>query len=445
MSSITRKTVIVEGLPTNLSVEDIAYLFRQAGSVSRILPLTDYKGLFTGSAFVQFEEASQAISALSNLSYKEEYTVNSLNTDKARQFLIMIEQDRTVDELMEAMSPEVKQKIKSRLLMSEPGSRQQRSEYESPLRRSETRAPTTATGNATAGVPTAMYYNHNPSVLIHEPKVSCFSGIAGRDTPFGRWKLEVRCLSRDPNYSSFSVLAALRKSLRSPAADVAVRLGENATVDAILRKFESIYGTVMTGEDLLEKFYNAKQMESEDCAAWFCRLEDILYQAVEKEAVRGQEIDNMLKSRFWSGLKETRLKDTLRQTRGKLTIEEMVKEARSLEQEVNGVQKSASTESTGKVKQQAATTTIETSKLDQILKKLNDLEVEIRKNKRDLELHKQSQGTDTEKAKERKPVICYECGKEGHFAWGCRLDQPVSCGRCGKDGHITRACKPLNQ
>ena len=429
MSSLTRSVVIVSGLPTDLGVEDIAYLFRRSGSISQILPLTDSQGLFTGSAFVQFKEASHAISAVSKLSYEDEYTVNLLNTDQARQFMLLSEQERTVDELMQAMTPDVKLKIKSWLLMSEV---QQRSEYEStPSQRSETRTPITPTGNATSAVPISMHYSNKPSVLIQEPKVSCFSGVAGRDTPFGRWRLEIRCLSRDPSYSRYSVLTAVRKSLRSPAADVAARLGEQATVETILHKFESIYGTVLTGEDLLEKFYSAKQMENEDCATWCCRIEDLIYQALELEAVNAQEIDNMLKSRFWSGLRETRIKDALRQIRSKLTIEEMVKEARSLEQEVNVVHKGINT---AKVKQQAATTAIDTSKLDQILKKLNELEVEVKKNQQELELYKQTQVNECGN----------ECGKEGHVAWGCRLDQPVTCGRCGKDGHIAYACRPLN-
>ena len=250
----------------------------------------------------------------------------------------------------------------------------------------------------------------------------------------------VTSLSRDPSYSGYSVLTAVRKSLRGPAADVAARLGEQATVETILHTFESIYGTVLTGEDLLEKFYNAKQMENEDCATWCCRIEDLIYQALELEAVNAQEVENMLKSRFWSGLRETRIKDALRQIRSKLTIEELVKEARSLEQEVSVMHKGINT---AKVKQQAATA-IDTSKLDQILKKLNELEVEVKKNQKELELYKQIQVKAAEKVRESKPVICYECGKEGHVAWGCRLDQPVTCGRCGKDGHIAYACRPLN-
>ena len=44
--------------------------------------------------------------------------------------------------------------------------------------------------------------------------------------------------------------------------------------------------------------------ENEDCAMWCCRLEELIYQAMEKEAVHEEKIGNMLRNRFWSGLRE---------------------------------------------------------------------------------------------------------------------------------------------
>lgn len=51
-------------------------------------------------------------------------------------------------------------------------------------------------------------------------------------------------------------------------------LGPNATVDKIMYKLDSIYGTVEEKETLMANFYSAKQQESEDISALGCRLED---------------------------------------------------------------------------------------------------------------------------------------------------------------------------
>ena len=94
-----------------------------------------------------------------------------------------------------------------------------------------------------------------PNVIEQEPpKLSVFSGLPGKDASFGRWKYEVACLQPDRSLSENNVLSAIRGSLRSPAADVITHLDQNATLQTLLGKLESVYGTVLSGQALLQKF-----------------------------------------------------------------------------------------------------------------------------------------------------------------------------------------------
>ena len=62
-----------------------------------------------------------------------------------------------------------------------------------------------------------------------------------------------------------------------------VRLGDSVTLQELLAKFHSLYGRVLSADELLQKFYGAKQEEKETCADWACRLEECMYDAIEQD------------------------------------------------------------------------------------------------------------------------------------------------------------------
>ena len=150
------------------------------------------------------------------------------------------------------------------------------------------------------------------SSLHQAPKVSFFSGESHKgDVSVEIWEAEVISL-RSAGYSSASIMYAIRRSLRGRAADLVLSMGIQATIDMVLDKFHRIFGTVSTPELLLEQYYSSRQLSNETVAEWACRLEEILHKLEERGCpVVGQSI-SMLRSKFWSGLRDINVKNALR-------------------------------------------------------------------------------------------------------------------------------------
>lgn len=146
------------------------------------------------------------------------------------------------------------------------------------------------------------------------PRVGTFSGEEGRasEVSFNQWRFEVRGLKADGLYAEGVVMQAVRRSLRGRAADVVLRLGPQATVEAILGKLEQIFGNVLPAENVLELFYVARQDGRESVAAWACRIEDLLAQLREKKAIAAEAEESMLRTKFYSGLNRPGTRNAIR-------------------------------------------------------------------------------------------------------------------------------------
>jgi len=253
--------------------------------------------------------------------------------------------------------------------------------------------------------------------------------------------------------SENNILYAIRRSLRSPAADVITHLGQNATFQTLLGKLESLYGTVLSGQALLQKFYSETQSIGEDVALWACRLEDLRFKAEEKKMVIRTAVAGMLKAQFWSGLRDHRIKDTLRQHKDTLEFESLVMEARELEEEYKGENSGAVNAG---IKQQHTKPT-EMEMLTQLVKK-----IEMRMEKMEQVINKpltrihdpvslpaqQQTRSSSGQTQQRRQgsAVCDICHQEGHLSFGCRHGTTVQCYKCGRQGHVSRACRssPLN-
>ena len=115
---------------------------------------------------------------------------------------------------------------------------------------------------------------------------------------------------------------------------MAMRLGPQASLEALLKKLEGIYGTIELGEDILAQFYASSQQDNESVVAWGFRLENILDKAIEQKLVSHSTAMEMLRSKFWTGLRQP-LKDANRSHfEDGLDCDELRKQVRRVEQEL---------------------------------------------------------------------------------------------------------------
>lgn len=143
---------------------------------------------------------------------------------------------------------------------------------------------------------------YTTSAMQHFPKISHFSGDGKKDTTYDVWRKEVECIIKE-GHPKHAVAQAIRSSLKGEALRVRSRLPAGAEIDEILHKMDSVYGTVEKTEMLLAKFYSARQEPDEGVAAWSCRLEELLYAAIESGQVDGMRMNSMLCTMLWQGLR----------------------------------------------------------------------------------------------------------------------------------------------
>ena len=74
-----------------------------------------------------------------------------------------------------------------------------------------------------------------------------------------------------------------------------MRLGPEVSVQQILDKLETIYGTVEAGDMLHSQFYAAQLQTGESTVAWGLRD-----RMVHWELVGGKEARQMLRGQFWN-------------------------------------------------------------------------------------------------------------------------------------------------
>lgn len=150
------------------------------------------------------------------------------------------------------------------------------------------------------------------TTFLQKPRIVNFSGKNDpKEISFETWRFEVSTCLREGTYSRKEIETAAKKSLRGGASEVVRRMGVDANLDSILSKLSCIYGVVEQPDCLLTQFYGAQQRPVESVADWACRLEDLLDRANQQQPIHGSSIDEMLRNRFWHGLRKE-LKDAAR-------------------------------------------------------------------------------------------------------------------------------------
>ncbi|KAH3856600.1 hypothetical protein DPMN_099192 [Dreissena polymorpha] len=127
------------------------------------------------------------------------------------------------------------------------------------------------------------------------------------DETYDVWRFETKCLISE-NLPEHVVLQVIHRSLRGTARRALISLGEHATSQQILDKLEILFGEVLTNESVMQTYYNASQKVSENVSAYGCRLEALLQVAVESGHVSSVARNDMLRSKFGTGLRDVKLK-----------------------------------------------------------------------------------------------------------------------------------------
>lgn len=179
--------------------------------------------------------------------------------------------------------------------------------------------------------------------FLNVPKIPQFSGdepAQKGDVTFNVWRFEVKCLELDNQVSGQMLLQAIRKSLRGTARSMLIPLGESASCKQIVEKLNGLFGNVSSNESVMQQFYTVVQAENESVTAFGCRLESLLQVAIDKGHVSIEAKDDMLRSKFWTSLRNERLKD---QTRHKYdtvkTFDHLLREIRAVEVEMGTTDK----------------------------------------------------------------------------------------------------------
>jgi hypothetical protein len=231
------------------------------------------------------------------------------------------------------------------------------------------------------------------------PRVSQFSGQDQKgDVSFDLWRSEISGLM-DAGYPEPVLLHAVRKSLKGRAADMLLNMGSQVTLNQLILKFQQVFGIVCTPQLLLEKFYNSNQNFDESVSSWACKLEDILRMLQDHGYACGDQRDSMLRSKFWTGLCRSSVKNGIRHLYDSQSpYADLVVAARLVEQEESSPTVVSQQISTPK--SEYAEILMEISKLH---KRLNDIESKQRSSSR----------RSTFKGK------CYQCGSVGHRKVDC--------------------------
>ena len=226
--------------------------------------------------------------------------------------------------------------------------------------------------NASKGVQNATYI----APQFNISKLPFFSGSAEPqkgEVSYEVWSFEVKCLQNSNLLTEDLLKQHIRNSLKGSARGMLVPLGEGASVTAILNKLDGFYGNVSSSETLMQSFFTDYQKDNESIVDYGLRLEQVLSRAIRSGHFDDVGKDAMLRTKFWSGLKNQQLKNSTRHLFDSLKdFQSLLREIRKVEQEEISSARPAPKQ---KVVQQQATQSLGGSDEvgSQLLKQMNEL------------------------------------------------------------------------
>ncbi|XP_060604528.1 uncharacterized protein LOC132757299 [Ruditapes philippinarum] len=217
------------------------------------------------------------------------------------------------------------------------------------------------------------------------PKLPYFSGdqppLKG-DESYAVCRFETKCLISE-NLPEQVILQVIRRSSRGTARRTIISLGEHASSVVILDKLDILFGEVSTNESVMQSFYNAS---SENVTAYGCRLEALLQVAVESGHVTVAARNDMLRSKFWTGLRDEKLKILTRNKYDSISdYNTLLREVRSVEHELSASSNISASVNAAQQSTPVDKKTIDdlTGKIDLLMNKMLSLENRYRRSQKE--------------------------------------------------------------
>ena len=434
MSDFYKRAVYVSGLPSSIQYEDLTEIFASLSGVEHIFILKDdVSGLATGRAFVIFREAKSVAIAIREkndttphadhvlkvATAKSDMEVDLASLVRAKTRASSQEEElANIVRQLQAMDPEILKRVLGQVSTKPDTTKSQLTPV----------VDTTASATVKTEPPSpspSMFPFPVEDTTFYSLKIPLFSGDGGKgEVTFPQWKYEIRCL-RNAGKPAKAIQQAVRRSLRGNAAEVLRYMGEKVGLDQILDKFEINFGEVLTPEQLLADFYSAEQVAKQSCTIWGCKLEHILTQLQEKGSFSPAAVQDMLRSKFWMGLQDERIKNATRHKfESGSTYEDLLTSVRKLELEF--------APKAGAAKQQAQQATPSDplmDKMDKLLSEMSDTRQSLK-------------SMDTRIAKLEQPDRSgsSKTDSSGGKSSNATNKPKVTCTRCSRRGHAVEKC-----
>ena len=263
-------------------------------------------------------------------------------------------------------------------------------------------------------------------------------------------------------FTKEQILLGIRRAVKGNAADILRRLGPGTSLEAVLQKFSSTFGSIETKESILNKLYSCKQQPKEKVTAFATRLEEIYSQAVVLNAL--QQDDTVLQRVLYQGL----LSDIKHMAAYKNDViddyDKFKIELRKIEADLIVTDgKQCHTITTDKKPSEMAEVKDLLQKLNERIDRLEKQQSEMKPNQgfggnrpsrgfRRLQNRSTTnyRGRGQEKDasnRDRRPLgsqtfapTCYCCKGKGHIAKDCPNNRQRQCYNCQGYGHIAKNC-----
>lgn len=154
----------------------------------------------------------------------------------------------------------------------------------------------------------------SPSVLSPTRELRPFSGNSPKpstEVDYGIWCLRAKQVLNDPSLSEAQQRRLILDSLQTPALNVALSIGAQASPSAYLQELDKAYGNVTGGEELYIQFLETHQNSGEKASDYLRRLQTLLQEVVENNGVAKRDADSQLIKQFRRGCWDDALITTL--------------------------------------------------------------------------------------------------------------------------------------